>query len=878
MNGNGFLQYPVWNLDFFGGGFWIAAIAVIHVYIAHFAVGGGLFLVLTEWKAHRENSESLLDFTKTHARFFLILTAVFGALTGVGIWFVISLLSPAATSVLIRQFVFGWATEWTFFLGEIITLFVYYYTFGKLSPRRHLQVGWIYFLFAWLSLVVINGIISYMLTPGDWLITRNFWDGMINPSFVPSTMFRTAVCVILAGLFACITALRLEDAALQTRLFRYCAVWMAAGVVVALFSGQWFVSALPTAQKSMLLNVSPESIRYYQAFLWCAPILFLLGIFMAVKAPLPTKQIAVGLLLAIGFAYLGAFEYIRESARRPYLIHDYLYSTGLLKSDLKGAQQAGVLSGTRFSPVSDARGGDPIETGQVLFRFLCSGCHSIGGPMNDILPLTAKYTSFGMDAFLSGMGTINRYMPPFAGNRQERAVLADYIVKGLHGRQPEPPAEITQKDEPLPAFNAEKDAYLLVAWSKKGMHCLSDADRYFSFMAPGNDIHALLIRRGPLPERVSEGVTVTYQLDEPFRNPAAQVDFWKYSADLTGAEVPENTGLSGLKPEGEMTWEDDGGAFAARGVPAVPYRSDGAFFPYPMMTVEARDASGKILATTRISVPVSTEMGCRQCHGGPWRKDGAGISDATAEDILTVHDRINRTQLLETARSDGPFTCQSCHGEDPSRLNLSAAVHGFHADYLSNRGAQACAACHPGHPDGATHAYRGIHREIGLDCTNCHGPMEDHAISLLKAEAADGKKRAAFHLERLTPALTATAEDIKPRRSWVQEPDCLTCHVDFSPPETGEAFNHWTGSENELYRSRTGEGGAVRCAACHGAPHAIYPADNPYGAGRDSVPPLQYQNNPYPLGANKNCRACHTMDMEMEMHHPNSLAMFRNAR
>ena len=54
MNGLGLLQYPVWELDALGGGFWIALIAVVHVYIAHFAVGGGLFIVLTETKAYRE--------------------------------------------------------------------------------------------------------------------------------------------------------------------------------------------------------------------------------------------------------------------------------------------------------------------------------------------------------------------------------------------------------------------------------------------------------------------------------------------------------------------------------------------------------------------------------------------------------------------------------------------------------------------------------------------------------------------------------------------------------------------------------------------------------------------------------------------------------
>ena len=50
------MNYPVWLLDAFGGGTLIALIAIAHVYVSHFAVGGGLFLVLTEMKGLRENS------------------------------------------------------------------------------------------------------------------------------------------------------------------------------------------------------------------------------------------------------------------------------------------------------------------------------------------------------------------------------------------------------------------------------------------------------------------------------------------------------------------------------------------------------------------------------------------------------------------------------------------------------------------------------------------------------------------------------------------------------------------------------------------------------------------------------------------------------
>ena len=100
---------------------------------------------------------------------------------------------------------------------------------------------------------------------------------------------------------------------------------------------------------------------------------------------------------------------------------------------------------------------------------------------------------------------------------------------------------------------------------------------------------------------------------------------------------------------------------------------------------------------------------------------------------------------------------------------------------------------------------------------------------------------------------------------------------DFNEPETDETFNMWTSSVDELYRSRTDDAG-VMCQACHGTTHAIYPATNIFGDKRDNLQPFQYQENPYPIGSNKNCKVCHTIDMEDEMHHPNTLTMFRNVQ
>src|SRR3989304_1476493 len=107
------MNHPTWELP--ASGLLIAVVAVVHVFVAHFAVGGGLFLVLTERKARRAGDAALLAYVRGLSRFFILLTLVLGAVTGVGIWFAIGLVHPEATSSLIQIFVWGWAIEWVFF-------------------------------------------------------------------------------------------------------------------------------------------------------------------------------------------------------------------------------------------------------------------------------------------------------------------------------------------------------------------------------------------------------------------------------------------------------------------------------------------------------------------------------------------------------------------------------------------------------------------------------------------------------------------------------------------------------------------------------------------------------------------------------------------
>ena len=63
------MNYPIWDVPLLGGGLLIAGVAIVHVFISHFAIGGGLFLVLTELKGHREGDPRIIEYVRFHSRF-----------------------------------------------------------------------------------------------------------------------------------------------------------------------------------------------------------------------------------------------------------------------------------------------------------------------------------------------------------------------------------------------------------------------------------------------------------------------------------------------------------------------------------------------------------------------------------------------------------------------------------------------------------------------------------------------------------------------------------------------------------------------------------------------------------------------------------------
>jgi mono/diheme cytochrome c family protein len=428
---------------------------------------------------------------------FALLTLVLGAVTGVGIWFTIGLVHPQATSALIHIFVWAWATEWTFFAVEIAAAMVYYYGWDRLDAATHERVGWIYFGAAWLSLAVINGILTFMLTPGAWLATGSVWDGLLNPTYWPALFARTFAATGLAGLYVMLTAAGLADRDVKARVARCAAKWILPMAVALPLAVVWFLWAAAHAGVEVLevlglraASVSdivavltsgsasgyPPAITAARTVIVASLATLLLTLAIAYWRPRAYGRFTAVLLLASALAAMGGGEWVREDLRKPYVIGRYMFVNGVRvapdwtraaaaadptvrddRFELSALRREGVLKSALWTRLpAPAPGGDPLQRveaeGREVFRLSCTMCHTTDGYLA-IRPLVAGRSQEAISSILARLtmsdgqppvaGALRtwrgRRMPPFPGTDAEREAVAVYLAT-LGGSPPQLPA------------------------------------------------------------------------------------------------------------------------------------------------------------------------------------------------------------------------------------------------------------------------------------------------------------------------------------------------------------------------------------------------------------------------------------------------------
>jgi len=464
------MNYPFWDIPHLGSGWVIGLIAIFHVMISQFAVGGGIFLPLAERKALLMKNrgaddeggiaDAWLAQLMRHSKFFLILTGVFGTVSGVGIWFSIGLTHPEATSTLIHNFVFGWAIEWVFFMVELTTIAVYYYTWNRIDPRLHLKVGWVYAVASVCTLVIINGILTFMLTPGDtWMAVAGtgreaskFWNAFFNPTYWPSLLLRTGVCTSLAGIWALITSSRIDgdkQPALKSSMVRWSVKWLIPSFIATPFLLVWYLFMVPETQRALLtLGIDTIAGGTFSTVTRIALIIVIasativgVAYYLAYRNPVAFNLSHAIAVLLLALIATGSGEYAREMLRKPFVIGRWMYSNGVRVPSVARINREGYLAKSNWVWSGDGAEPSGYSRGEAIFRGECGSCHTMNG-YRAMKKLMDGRDRAGIRNFVVMLhdykpdSPYHRFMPPMTGTNQDIDDLTNFLNAQVNPQVP----------------------------------------------------------------------------------------------------------------------------------------------------------------------------------------------------------------------------------------------------------------------------------------------------------------------------------------------------------------------------------------------------------------------------------------------------------
>lgn len=442
------MHYPWWYVPGLTAPMLIAIVSVLHVLVAHYAVGGGLFLAVETGYAYRTRNHEYLAYLHRHARFFILLTVVFGAISGAGIWWTIGLASPLTTAVLIRTFVFGWAMEYVAFVVEIVAAFIFYYYWDRLPEKTHLIIVWMYAIAAWISLVLITCITAFMLTPGEWLTSHDFWVAVLNPQAVPQIVARTGGALLLSSLYVYLHAsLVMKDRRLHDLIERRSTRPALLGAMLVTAGGAAWYVFLPESAKAALEGASVLNVLMALIFAATLVVFVLLYLGPYRNPGWISSPGFAGALLLFGIAAFTTGEFIREAVRKPYVSYNVVLGNQILPSEVASLRNNGYLEGGTWTMAfvrqnypqlivgehidRQRLGGlepkDRIALGAVIFQYHCNDCHAVERGYSAVGPLLRGWTPLMIRHLVGELDRKRFSMPPWSGTPEEADLVTAYL-------------------------------------------------------------------------------------------------------------------------------------------------------------------------------------------------------------------------------------------------------------------------------------------------------------------------------------------------------------------------------------------------------------------------------------------------------------------
>jgi cytochrome bd ubiquinol oxidase subunit I len=418
--------YPVNEFGPLMKGLVIGGVGILHVFLAQFAIGGGILLFGFERRAQRGDAAARA-FVDGYFRILVLVSFVIGALTGVAMWFTTIQVGARTIGLMVDEFHWLWATEWVWFSIEVTAGYAFYRFGSRLDNRARIRLLGLYAFAAWMSLFWINGILSWQLTPGGWLEGKGMWAGFFNPTFFPSLLFRTAVASTLASLAACvvINTMNLEREA-KLELIRRAAKFAAPIAVMPLLA-LWFLAEIPEDSRAWLLGGSLPMTMFVGVAAGASALIGAYVIIAILFKRLTVNVATATLLLMLAFGATAAGEFVREGARKPFTVRGVLYSTSLTPDDVARLRVEGAVTNDPFPLRDESRFPNPqLVRGAKVHRALCDACHTLHGS-NALVELTRTWTDDQLRLNIAKLQRTKGFMPPFAGNAEDVEALVQLL-------------------------------------------------------------------------------------------------------------------------------------------------------------------------------------------------------------------------------------------------------------------------------------------------------------------------------------------------------------------------------------------------------------------------------------------------------------------
>ena len=415
----------------------IGGLGIFHVFVAQFAIGGGMLLCYFQWRANKHGDQLAQRFVDGYFRWLVLLSFVTGAVTGVAMWFTSIQISPRTIGLMIDEFHWLWATEWTFFCLEVASGYTFYRYAPRLDGKTRLGLLILYAIAAWMSLFWINGILSWQLTPGGWLKDGDVWAGFFNATFWPSLVFRTLAAMAIAGLVAALVVNLAKRFTPEERrkLIHYVFRFLAPMALMPVVGG-WFLFVLPPDSREWVMGGSIAMTLFFSLGAGASLLIGVYGVVMLLWRNLTVNAATAALLCALAFAATAGGEFVREGVRKPYTVRNTLYSNSIREDEVADFRLVGCTTNDPY-PLADAEAypTDQLKLGAHVFRMQCGICHTMDGA-NGLVHLAGTWDVDQQRQNIAKLQYTKAFMPPFAGTPEELEALVQ-LIRWNHEARPD---------------------------------------------------------------------------------------------------------------------------------------------------------------------------------------------------------------------------------------------------------------------------------------------------------------------------------------------------------------------------------------------------------------------------------------------------------